>query len=171
MSKESLIPEEFNIPTDSTQVIEYYLKRMVELLQSLVRSEQQGLRIRAAKTHAGKVHKVEWEEGMALIIRRLDQAPEGMLLTEIRNYMKNAGYERFSKNIDVSRANRRNPLDDLVKKHLVFVTRDGIGSRANKRRFFTRQWYLRKFAQLPDAAQQVEVEEALNPVDNLSDDE
>jgi hypothetical protein len=53
----------------------------------------------------------------------------------------------------------------------VFVTRDGIGSRANKRRFFTRQWYLRKFAQLPDAAQQVEVEEALNTVDNLSDDE
>jgi hypothetical protein len=169
--KESLVPAEFRLPTDSTQLVEYYMKRMVELLEQLIRAEQQGLRMRAAKTQLRKVHLIEWEEGIALIVRRLDQAPQGMLLAELQTYMHNAGYERFSKNLTVAKARRKNPMDDLVKKGLVFVTRDGSGGPRSKRRYWTRQWYLRAFASLPDAAQQMQVEESLNPVDNLSDDE
>lgn len=164
-----------NPPDESTALIEYYGRRILLALETLVHAERQGLRVKMAKKQEAKINQVQYEEGVQAIVRRLDQAPEGMTTREIADWLIKAGHERIAKNVVAqSRSHRKNPLDELVKAQLLFVARDPVLRGAPKfarRRYFTRSWYLRKFASLPDHAQQSELEEALNPVDTSSDDD
>jgi hypothetical protein len=158
-----------NQPDESTALIEYYGRRILLALETLVHAERQGLRVKMAKAQESKINQVQYEEGVQAIVRRLDQAPEGMTTREIADWLIKAGHERIAKNVVAQAKNhRKNPLDELVKAQLIFFSRDPT-TRAPKfarRRYFTRGWYLRKFAQLPDYAQRTEMEDALTAVDN-----
>lgn len=162
------------VPSEQTLVIEYYLKQITKHLATLVGVERQGFRVRAAKKQSRKIQRIEVEEGIQLLCRRLDQAPEGMTMKEMAAFMHEAGWEKFAKNMVKYNHAGRNPITDMIKNKLVIVTRDQVaqgGKFAGPRRFWTRSWYLRKFASLPDDWQQAEVEEALNPVDESNNDD
>lgn len=166
--------------TDEDKALfEYWMQRLTLAVERLMRAEQQGLRVRSAKVQLRRINKVEWEECIQLIVRRLDQAPEGMTAKELAEYIKKAGYERMSKNLAAPNKGRKSPLAELVAAKLVLTTRDAPKHKVNSfepskygaRRFWTRQWYLRKFATLPDDWQQAFVEEGLNPVDSATSDD
>jgi hypothetical protein len=156
------------------ELFEYWMGRLTRAMETLILCERQGLRMRSAKVQLRKINKVEWAEGVQIIVRRLDQAPEGMTVQELREYCRTAGYERFSKNLASAAKRRLSPLDELVRQKLVIMTRDVTRNGNTKfgaRRYWTRSWYLRKYATLPEEWQEQAVEDAIREVDESSDDD
>lgn len=153
------------------ELFEYWMGRLTRAVETLILCERQGLRVRSAKVQLRRISKVEWEEGVQIIVRRLDQAPEGMTMQELREFVRSAGYERLSKNLGSAEKRRLNPMDELVRQKLVIMTRDVTKNgnvKFGARRYWTRSWYLRKFATLPDEWQTQEVEDAIREVDESS---
>jgi hypothetical protein len=154
------------VKSDEAALIEYYGKLICEKLDALLTAETRGIRVRASKPAMRAVEQKEWKEGQELILRRLDAAEDGMTAREIQGFLMRAGYERMARNMDKTNLRRTSPMWALEKSQAVIMVRP---NERRPRRWYSRLMYLRKFAQLPDAVQEAEVEKAIageEPVDN-----
>lgn len=146
------------------RAVEFYGEKIVTLLTTLIKKEQQGFRVRTNRGSMRAMDKTEWEEGKRLLRDRLDAAEDGMTARELKEFMQRAGHERFAKNLERSNLRRKSPLREMVNARQIILEQKTIRHVA---RYWSRHMYLRRHAALPDDWQQELVMEA---IDKLSSD-
>lgn len=144
--------------SETDRLIDFYGARVVELLERLLRREEQGLRVRTTQGQLEQMKKSEWDAGKRAILDRLSTAENGCTVRDLVAYLESQGHSRFASNLARANLKRKSPLRELVAGQLAIRTQ----ARANAPAvYWSRQMYLRRYAQLPDEYQRAALEAAI----------
>jgi hypothetical protein len=104
----------------------------------------------------------EWAQAKKAIVERLADAQAGMTKEEIRQFLMDVGFKRVAATIAGTR-NVACPLAQLVKEQRAFVSveRTVKTSGFKRYRYWSREHYLRNYAQFSDDQQRDLVEAAI----------
>ena len=143
---------------ESERLIEYYGGRIVELLERLLRREEQGLRVRTTQGQLEQMKRAEWDAGKRAIVDRLSTAENGCTVRDLVAYLESQGHHRFAANLARANLKRKSPLRELVAGQLAIRTQARPNAPAV---YWSRQMYLRRYAQYPDDFQRAALEAAI----------
>jgi len=142
--------------------LDYWGEETRKRLTDVLRAENHGWRVRNYVARSNLMRSEEWEQGKKAIVERLQIAPTGMLKEEIKQFLVDAAHKRVAGSILSSR-NDVCPLAQLVKEQRVFVSveRSGVTRGFKRHRYWSREHYLRNYAQFSDDQQRDLVEAAI----------
>jgi hypothetical protein len=145
--------------------LDYWGEETRKRLTDVLRAENHGWRVRNYVARSNLMRSEEWEQGKKAIVERLQIAPTGMLKEEIKQFLVDAAHKRVAGSILSSR-NDVCPLAQLVKEQRVFVSseparKNNVGSGFKRYRYWSREHYLRNYAQFSDDQQRDLVEAAI----------
>lgn len=142
--------------------IDYWGEETRKRLTDVLRAENHGWRVRNYVARSNLMRSEEWEQGKKAIVERLQIAPTGMLKEEIKQFLVDAAHKRVAGSILSSR-NDVCPLAQLVKEQRIFVSveRSGVTRGFKRHRYWSREHYLRNYAQFSDDQQRDLVEAAI----------
>ena len=145
--------------------LDYWGEETRKRLTDVLRAEIHGWRVRHYVARSDLRRSEEWENGKKAVVERLQSAPTGMVKEEIKQFLADAGYKRVAGNV-LSARNDACPIAQLVKEHRVFMStepasKNGKGNGFKRNRYWSREHYLRNYAQFSDAQQRDLVEAAI----------
>lgn len=142
--------------------LDYWGEETRKRLTDVLRAENHGWRVRNYVARSNLMRSEEWEQGKKAIVERLQIAPTGMLKEEIKQFLVDAAHKRVAGSILSSR-NDVCPLAQLVKEQRAFVSveRTVKTSGFKRYRYWSREHYLRNYAQFSDDQQRDLVEAAI----------
>jgi hypothetical protein len=142
--------------------LDYWGEETRKRLTELIRAEAHGWRVKNFQPRGALQRTEEWDQAKKAIVERLADAQAGMTKEEIRQFLMDVGFKRVAATIAGTR-NVACPLAQLVKEQRAFVSVEQSGkTRGFKRhRYWSREHYLRNYAQFSDAQQRDLVEAAI----------
>lgn len=142
--------------------IDYWGEETRIRLTELIRAEAHGWRVKNYQPRGALQRTEEWDQAKKAIVERLADAQTGMTKEEIRQFLMDIGFKRVAATIAGTR-NVACPLAQLVKEQRAFVSVERTGkTRGFKRhRYWSREHYLRNYAQFSDDQQRDLVEAAI----------
>jgi hypothetical protein len=142
--------------------IDYWGEETRVRLTELIRAEAHGWRVKNYQPRGSLQMTEEWAQAKKAIVERLADAQAGMTKEEIRQFLMDVGFKRVAATIAGTR-NVACPLAQLVKEQRAFVSveRTVKTSGFKRYRYWSREHYLRNYAQFSDDQQRDLVEAAI----------